>query len=107
MKIKLHPLEACDKAAEFIKRAGFNLVWVSMQSTSCYYKFPNRHGVLRIATHRKGGRNEWSIDGPTIVSITFPEGSIKKDGYLHLSNEYIENYSANAIGLYLIRSKFK
>ena len=102
--LKITPLDACDRAAKLVRKAGFALVCASMKSTACYYSYPSRHGVLRIATYRKGGRNEWSKDGPTLVSVTFPDGGVNKDGHLHLTEEYIENHVANAIGLYLLRS---
>ena len=105
--IKVTPLDACDRAAKLVRKAGFALVCASMKSTACYYSYPNRHGVLRIATHRKGGRNEWSKDGPTLVSVTFPDGGVRKDCHLYMTEEYIENHVANAIGLYLLRSAVK
>lgn len=38
-------------------------------------------------------------DGPTIVSVTYPEANLR--GF---TTEYIENHIANGIGLYLIRA---
>lgn len=87
-----------------VKRAGFELCWTSKKSEATYYAYVGRWGVLRIATHSKGGKNEWAKDGPTLVSITFPDGGRHRDGTLHLTTLYIENAAANAVGLFLIRS---
>jgi hypothetical protein len=99
----LSPLEACAVAAEYVRAAGFTLVWTSSCSESCYYNFPGRIGTLRIATHRKGGAE--GRDGPTIVSVTFPEGSANQSGVMRVKPAHVENHTANAIGLYLIRAK--
>lgn len=100
MEGKLSDLEACSAAAAHVKKAGLRLVWSSMKSEACYYGAAGRHGLLRIATHSKGGKNPDMKNGPTIVSVTFPELNLK--GF---TPEYVENHTANAIGLYLIRAK--
>lgn len=99
---RVSPHEACGIAARCVRCAGFVHVWTSMSSEACYYAFPGRHGTLRIATHSKGGKNPNMKDGPTVVSITFPE--VNSRGFSH---EHVENYAANDIGLYLIRSATK
>lgn len=99
---KVSALVACHVASELVKRAGMSFIWSSMKSEACYYGHPARLGLLRIATHSKGGRNPDMKDGPTIVSVTFPESNLK--GF---SPEYVENHTANAIGLYLIRAAVK
>ena len=96
---RLSDLEACSAAADLVKRAGLSLVWSSMKSEACYYGHPKRWGLLRIATHSKGGKNPDMKNGPTIISVTFPELNLK--GF---TPEYVENHTANAIGLYLIRA---
>jgi hypothetical protein len=102
--LKMSPLEACAMAAEMVKTAGFEFRYASLKSEAVYYAHRGRWGVLRIATHGKGGKNEWAKDGPTLVSITFPEGGKHRDGTLHLTTLYIENAAANAVGLFLIRA---
>jgi hypothetical protein len=96
---RVHALEACRLAADYVKRAGLTLIWSSMKSEACYYIAPGRHGLLRIATHAKGGRNPDMKNGPTLVSLTFPEANLR--GF---TLEHIENHTANGIGLYLIRA---
>jgi hypothetical protein len=93
-------LEACHVTSEHLKSAGFILAWTSLKSEACYYAFRGRWGVVRIATHSKGGRNPDMKNGPTVVSVTFPEANLR--GF---TREYVENHTANAIGLYLIRSQ--
>lgn len=99
---RIPALDACSLAASFVKRAGMVHVWSSMKSEACYYLMPGRFGVLRIATHTKGGRNPDLRNGPTLVSVTFPEVNLR--GF---STENVENQAANAIGLYLIRAGTK
>lgn len=70
-----------------------------MKSEACYYIAPGRLGLLRIATHAKGGRNPDMKNGPTLVSLTFPEANLR--GF---TREHVENHTANGIGLYLIRA---
>ena len=36
-----------------------------------------------------------------------PDRHVRNDGHLHLTEEYIENHVANAIGLFLLRSTMK
>jgi len=50
--------------------------------------------------HAKGGKSLRGQDGPTIVSITFPEANSR--GFTRTA---VENHTANAIGLYLIRAE--
>ena len=94
------PLEACTIAADLVKRAGFELCWSSRSSEARYYIAPGRFGTLRIAMHAKGGKSLRGQDGPTIVSITFPEANSR--GFTRTA---VENHTANAIGLYLIRAE--
>src|SRR6185312_3410554 len=84
---KISCLEACHVASELVKRAGLNWVWSSMKSEACYYGHPSRWGLLRIATHSKGGKNPDMKDGPTVISVTFPEANLK--GF---TPEYVENH---------------
>lgn len=93
---------ACAEAAKYVETAGFQLQHRSLKSEAVYYSFPGRRGVLRIATHGKGGKNEWAKDGPTLVSITFPVNLTGRPTYPPL---YIENAAANAVGLFLIRAE--
>jgi len=99
---RLNCLEACALAAELVKKANFALVYRSMKSEACYYAAPGRHGVLRIASHSKRSRNEMMKDGPTIVSLTFPEANLK--GW---TKWHVENHAANGIGIYMIRAEHK
>lgn len=89
-------LKACALSASFVERAGFVRHWESRKSEAVYYKIPGRIGVLRIAGHSKGGGAD---DNPTVVSITFP--LVNEAGF---TTEYIENHTANGIGIYLIRA---
>ena len=41
-----------EEVAELVKKAGFILHENSMQSEACYYRYPGKSGLLRIAAHR-------------------------------------------------------
>lgn len=63
-------LELADRMAAILKSVGFVLKYVSMKSEACYYAWPGRHEVVRIATHRFGknhGRVR-DINGQVVVA---------------------------------------
>lgn len=99
---RIDALSACAVAAGHTKNAGLMHVWTSMKSEACYYRSPDRQGTLRIATHSKTKSGDKMLDGPTIVSVTFPETNLR--GF---TVEFVENHIANGIGLYLIRAPRK
>ena len=101
------PEAACVQGATYLRAAGFDEVWRSELSEARYFAFPGRTGVLRLATHGKGGRNAVMPDGPTLASITFARGSAGKDGLLKLTSTEIENVVAYNVGLYMVRSDRK
>lgn len=96
------PLEACDRAAELLKEAGFEFVAASMKSTSTYYKLGSRQGTLRISIHgRKKDRPSYHATGAVISAATFPShgGAV--------GEMRVEATVATAIGIYMIRSKLR
>ena len=106
MKVRIDPLIACDQAAAFVRQAGFILVWTSLKSEACYYAFPGRHGVLRIAAHPKRKDKAMALtNGPTLASATFCMGAVGKDGKVSMSDLHVENTVCNAIGRYMLKSK--
>ena len=103
-KIRVAPLAACEQAERFVLGAGFTLVHKSNFSEARYYTFPGRYGVLRIATHRKGKKNEAMPNGPTWASITFHEGRASPDGFIRMTGQEVEFSTATAIGIFIMRA---
>jgi hypothetical protein len=101
-KIAISPMDACARAEAFVIAAGFELAHQSTMSEARYFRFPGRHGLIRIATHRKGGRHPHMPEGPTLASINFNEVDI--NGMCHLTAHTFEWSTATAIGLFMIRS---
>jgi hypothetical protein len=63
----------CEYAAERLKAAGFVHHYTSMKSEACYYRYPGRNCLIRIATHA-GSRAPKSLPAeslPTVARITF------------------------------------
>jgi len=94
------PLEACDHAADFLKKAGFTFVTASMKSTSTYYALEERIGTIRVSIHgRKKDRASYHLSGPVVSTVTFPShgGAV--------AGERVEYAVASAVGIYMIRAK--
>src|SRR5271165_498281 len=96
--------EACKRAGEILLVAGFQLRHRSLKSEACYYGWPGRNGLLRVAAH--AGKAE-VIDGQLIVAkLTFtyasPKAALAKS--LLLTKDQIEAQTAAAIGRFLIAS---
>jgi hypothetical protein len=98
--------DACRHAGEILLRAGFQLRHRSLKSEACYYVWPDRRGLLRIAAH--AGRGE-VIDGqPIIAKLTFgyasPRDAQKQS--LVLTMDQLEAQTAAAIGRFMIASGY-
>lgn len=103
-KVFITPEEACAQAEGFLLKAGFAFARASRLSEARYFKFPGRHAVLRVATHKKCARNPLMADGPTVSSITFSAKAAGASGLLKVSSGYVEWTTATAIGIYMLRS---
>jgi hypothetical protein len=96
--------EACRRAGEIVMAAGFQLRHRSLKSEACYYGFPGRQGLLRIAAH--AGKAE-IIDGQLIIAkLTFTYASPKaaQQQSLLLTRDQLEAQTASAIGRFIIAS---
>ena len=82
-------------AIELVKRAGFVLDHVAMQSETCYYRHPSikKGRLLRVSTHRGKGR----IGHNGVVSKVTCGA---KD--MHLNPRSVENQVIHAIGRYFL-----
>lgn len=106
-KRNVRPEVACAEAEELVLRAGFLFERASSQSEARYFRFPGRVGVLRIATHSKGGWRNASgfASGPVFASVTFSRKATQtNNGFLAVSKIYVEWQTATAIGIYMMRS---
>lgn len=102
-KLYVRPKDARRQAESLLIAAGFLFVRESEKSEARYFSFPGRAALIRIASHRKGksGPRSDKGDGPTISSITFSDKEAR-DGFLRMSENYVEWQTATAIGLYMI-----
>ena len=62
----------CEYATERLKLAGFVHNHTSMKSEACYYRYPGRNCLIRIATHAGSTPKNLPCDSlPTVARITF------------------------------------
>lgn len=62
----------CEYAAERLKAAGFVHHHTSMKSEACYYRYPGKKCLIRIATHGSRAPRTLPTDSlPTVARITF------------------------------------
>ena len=104
-KFAITPLNACLVAESLVEQAGFVRVHASQRSEATYWRLPGRHGVVRVATHKK--RSKRGPDGPTVACITFQGQGTEADGSLRLAPHALEFVVAQSIGLYMIRAPRK
>jgi hypothetical protein len=98
-------LALADRMAALLKSAGFALRYVSMKSEACYYAWPGRNEVIRIATHRFGknhGRPR-DINGQIVVAkITLCGTHLMKPGQMNMAESKVRMIVAAAIGQYFL-----
>lgn len=103
---RLTPLEACAYAATLVRKAGFVFDHASDKSTSCYYGFPGRVGLMRISIHtsKKWRRESRSIFGEkaSVAHMTFSHKAVRDDGTYQRSNAAIDSEIASAIGRFML-----
>lgn len=100
MTKSLAPLEACDRAAEHLRVAGFVFAVASMKSTSCYYSRPGYFGTIRVSVHsKKKDRHRFHQSGPVVSRATFPAcgGPV--------TELRVQNAVANAIGMFMLKAR--
>jgi hypothetical protein len=100
----LHCADACRAAGALLLRAGFECRHRSLKSEACYYAWPGRTGLLRVAAH--ASRTD-AIDGaPIIARLTFTYASpgSRQRQVLDLTPDQLEAATAAAIGRFMIAS---
>ena len=101
---QIDELEVCDYAAQLLMEAGFELCRTSSTSEARYYRFPGRHGVIRVAAHRGGRKSRMLGDPPVLERITFC-GDVHADpGKIRVRLDAVFNRTAAAIGRYLMKA---
>jgi hypothetical protein len=97
-------LELCTRAGTMLKAAGFELRFVSSQSEACYFAWPGKSALIRVASHSQRGKSPLGLVGNVIDrSLTFTPEKFAKPGHMRLSDEAFVTKVALAIGCYLIR----
>lgn len=89
-------LAMVDYAVARLKRAGFELAYASMKSEACYYRFPGRDGVIRVAAHRYGGAADYAVTLPVFACLTFGRQMRPR------SDAALETVVALAVGRYFL-----
>jgi hypothetical protein len=92
---RLDYMVAYDLAIQLVKKAGFVLDHVAMQSETCYYRHPSvkKGRLLRVSTHR--GKRRIGHNG-VVSKVTCG----RKD--MHLNPTSVENQVIHAIGRYFL-----
>lgn len=92
----------CAYAIDLLKRIGFEKAYVSMKSEAVYFKFPGRHGVLRVATHPTK-RGAIGLDN-IVAKLTFRGNSYDDPEMMRCSDEKVDSMIWLAIGQYMVNS---
>lgn len=102
----LTPLEACDRAAVMIKKAGFAFSHAGRLTHTTYYRFPGRSGTLRLSTHAaaKFKSRRFGPADVAVSAITFSHKTVYADGTLIMATQTIESAVAQGIGRFFLRS---
>ena len=105
VRVTFTPLEACSYAAALLKGAGFVFSHAGGGSTSCYYGFPGRIGLLRVGTHkgRKPKDKRFGANN-SVAALTFSNKAVRDDGTYQRSADGMENEIAQAIGRFMLNS---
>lgn len=95
-------LDLCTHAADVLKKAGFEVAYVSRRSEAVYFKFPERHGLLRVSAHKHSGSRIGQEK--VITTLTFTGNHHTGKDTLVCSEGAIETRITCAIGRYMIKS---
>ncbi len=102
MKPTQDTLDLCERATTMLRAAGFVLSCVSQKTEACYYRWPDRHHLIRIAAHRY--RGPVAGLGQVVSKITFNGTHHDPPGLMKISDEKVGTIVEQAIGQYFLRS---
>lgn len=91
-------LEMCAEASGMLRAAGFVLANASRSSEACYYAFPGRVGLLRVAAHGSSGPVHRDSRQPVAARLTFSPNIRPR------SPEGMEKLVALVIGKFFLRT---
>lgn len=96
-------LDLCRRAGDMLKRAGFVHFQTSMKTEAVYYRWPDRHHLIRVAAH--GGRApRGSMRDNVVAKVTFRGTHCAPPGMMNISDEKVRVMVAHAIGVYFLKS---
>lgn len=86
-----------------LKSAGFELRFVSRKTEACYFAWPGRNEVLRVAAHKSGG-DDYGLN-KIVSKITFGQDAPKsRPGTLRISEGAFLDLVRRRIGEYMLAS---
>lgn len=99
-----HQLDACTRAADLLKAAGFELRYISMKAESCYYGWPGKPWTIRVAGHRHNGPRGSGPTDTVIAKITISAAMTHYQGGINaVPDSRLVALVATAIGVYFLR----
>lgn len=103
----LSVIEAIELAASLLKHAGFVLAFPSLKSEACYYTYPGRIGLIRIAAHKhnKTHRNYSWGQKKLITKITFRTSKGNRDGITPFNANSLFTHIQVPIGKFFLLSE--
>ena len=90
------------EAARLLRLAGFVLHCASRKTEACYYKWPGRKALIRVATHGKSKRAQISSD--VVAALTFKGRHCDDPNTMRLHSQKFELMVWQAIGRYMIKA---
>lgn len=90
----------CARAVDLLKSVGFEKALVSMKSEAVYLRYPGRHGLLRVATHKYSGR----IGTDSAVACLTFRGPPKDRDSMRCGGQTFDTMVWTAVGQYMLRS---
>lgn len=101
------PYEAAERSVQLLLSIGFELRYVSLKSEARYYGLPGNPNQIRVACHKSDNHVPGFLAahgfGKTLARITFPENKGNRRP-AEFPAPHVENATATAVGLYLLRS---
>lgn len=94
-------LDMVHEAVRLLKLAGLVLHCPSRKTEACYYKWPGRASLIRVAAHSKG---KSIISKDVVVSLTFKGSHLEGPNKMRLHPHKFEMRVWQAIGQYMIKS---
>lgn len=95
--------DLCHRASDMLKAAGFLFHGSSMKTEACYYRYPGKKSLLRVARHRKD-RTPSGLDH-VAGRVTFNGNVLTGPDEMRIADEKVTAMVAMAIGQYFLNAK--